>query len=125
ASITSFSAIQQLAVSEGNPPAYGLCSDNGSLSGVAVGGNGLASMQIKVTRTSGGGPQWTGTLSSGQNESEWISNVTCAVPGPKVGAAGNLGDPEDVPVTVAVGTDLTKPAATFSATVKVGPAPSE
>jgi hypothetical protein len=126
ASITSFSAVAELAVTNG-PPASGLCSDIGSLSGVGVQGDGLGGMQIKVTRADGNGPQWTGTLPNSVNDkSEWIANLTCVVLGPDVGTGKKLGDPEDVLVTVQVGTNLARlpPSATLSVTVKIGPAPS-
>ena len=127
ASITSFSAIQELAVSSGNPKVYGLCSDLNTESGVGVQGDGLGGMQINVTRTDGNGPQWTGTLSNEVNEnSEWIANLTCQALGALVGAGNKLGDPADVPVTVKVGTNLARqPDATKSpVTVKIGPAPT-
>jgi hypothetical protein len=128
ASITSFNAVRELAVTQGNPKAYGLCSDPNSESGVGVQGDGLGGMQIKVTRTDGTGPRWTGTLSNEKNENtEWIANLTCVSPGPHVGSAIDLGDPEDVSVTVQVGTNLARlpPVATLPpVTVKVGPAPT-
>jgi hypothetical protein len=127
ASITSFSAVAALATSSGQN-ASGLCSDNNSLSGVEVQGDGLGGMQIKVTRNDGNTMQWTGTLSNSKNEQgSWLANLTCVAPGPHVGTGKKLGDPEDVDVTVQCGTNLARlPAAATlpHTTVKVGPAPT-
>jgi hypothetical protein len=127
ASITSFSAIARLAVTPPAPDASGLCSDIGSQSGVGVQGDGLGGMQIKVTRNDGKGPKWMGTLSNSVNDkNELVANLDCLALGSDVDTRKNLGDPEDVPVTVACGTDLARlpPAATLSVTVQVGPAPT-
>jgi hypothetical protein len=126
ATITSFNAIAPLKVSSGNQPANGLSSDLGTTSGIGIEGSGLKNLQIKVTRVDGTGPQWTGQLPNGGDSGSWVADLTCQSRSTLPGAGENTGDPEDVQVTVEVGTGLTtrQPVVTTSAqfTVKIGAA---